>query len=115
MEGDAKASAFELESLPQKTGAVESNGTKPQVVEHLNLDEEAAGEQALAACFPFLSLSHVRRAPSPKDNTHSVGTYHLFWESPRRQWAARSHDKGIQWIWRATGYTLKAFVCNSAC
>ena len=74
MEGDAKASAFELESLPQKTGAVESNGTKPQVVEHLNLDEEAAGEQALAACFPFLSLSHVRRAPSPKDNTHSVGT-----------------------------------------
>lgn len=46
MEGDAKASAFELESLPKKMGAVESDGTKPQVVEHLSLDEEAAGEQA---------------------------------------------------------------------
>ena len=69
MEGDAKASAFELESLPQKTGAVESNGTKAQVIEHLNLDEEAAGEQALAAYFPLLSLSHVSRAPSPETKT----------------------------------------------
>lgn len=56
MEGDAKASAFELESLPQKTGAVESDGTKPQVVEHLNLDEEATGEQAVAPYFPFQDL-----------------------------------------------------------
>ena len=89
MEGDAKASAFELESLPQKTGAVESNGTKPQVVEHLNLDEEAAGEQATAACFPFLIFSYVRRALPPKHKIQSVGTSHLFRENPRRQWAAR--------------------------
>ena len=76
MEGDAKGSAFELESLPQKTGAVESSGTKPQVVEHLNLDEEAAGEQALAAYFPFQCLPHVRHAPLPKDKIQSVGTCH---------------------------------------